>query len=164
MSPLHPFRVSLVAPFLLASLFVVAPYRASAAPEKVYVQLRSTKLRGEPKAWANGLATVSYGDALGLVEQKGDWLKVRSASGKVGFLHASAVTVRPVVLKGEAPVGTAADSSDVVLAGKGFNKSVEQEMKRADAALNYRVVDEMERVQIADAEISSFIKSGQHVR
>ena len=95
-----------------------------------------------------------------LSEEDGAWLKVQKG-GKSGYLHSTAVSERKVVFKSTNSVGKGGSDKDVILAGKGFNKEVEESYSQKKPNLNYSDVDKMERLSIGDSELASFIKDGQ---
>lgn len=129
--------------------------------EDVFVQVKATKLRQEPKMWAKGLADLSYGDKLSTIEQKDGWVKGK-AKGASGYVHESAVTSKKIAFgtsKGSVPVEVA--STDVVLAGKGFNKELEEGVRRSNPGLDFKTVDSIERMKVSPDEVRSFITSGK---
>lgn len=138
----------------------------SSGSQVLYVQVRTSQIRAEPRQFAKGLSPVAYGDVLqSLTAESGGspgWFRVRTQQGKTGFIHESAVTERRVVLKGRSTATLLdSDSSDVVLAGKGFNPDVEREYKSRNQSLNYAAVDQIERRKISPAEVAAFAKTGR---
>lgn len=128
----------------------------------VSVKVKSAKVRTEPKVWATAVTPLKYGDSVQALSSADGWLKVRTTGGKQGFLHESAVTTKKVVLSMRgANTDGATDRADVVLAGKGFNQAVERDLAAQDSSLNFKAVDEMERLRVSDAELAAFIKAGQ---
>jgi len=134
---------------------------AVADSEERFVQVRITRLRAQPQMWATGVADVKYGDSLSVVESSDGWFKVKTAQGRTGFIHSSAVTPRRIVLSGKGDVNLMVDSGDVVLAGKGFSKEVEEEYRRTVGGSGFSDVDAMERVNIREAELRQFIAAGK---
>ena len=54
-----------------------------------------------------------------------------------------------------------ADTSDVVLAGKGFNREVEKEYRASDPSARFDLVDKVEReTRVSSSEVAQFRKSG----
>ena len=139
-------------------LFVLPSHAANEST--VTIQVRSTRVRKDPAVYASSIATVKYGDELKMIANEQGWLKVRAPGGQLGFVHPSAITTKEVKLstKGEASGDVAA--SDVVLAGKGFDPATERQLKLSSPTLNFRAVDDMERVRVSDAELGAFIRSG----
>lgn len=137
-------------------LLIAAP----AAAATLSVQVRETKLRAAPKSWAAAKGDLKYGDQVTLLAEEGDWCKVRSMKGAEGFVPGAAVTSSRVVLSGSAPASAYAGRTDVVLAGKGFGREIEERYKQTGERANYATVDSMERITISDAEIAAFIKQG----
>lgn len=168
--------VSAIAAIYIGPMQLTFPAAASAASQtasttrqKIFVQVENAKLRAQPQAWAKTVGDVRYGDELNVLENAGEsgaagWIKVQVRSLS-GFIHSSAITPRKVVLAGKSG-GTrlGADSADIVLAGKGFNREVEGEYARSNPSLNFREVDKMERIAVADAEIINFVQMGKLAR
>lgn len=139
------------------------PLFAHAAPSKVYVQVRESQLRAEPKFWASTVAQLPYGTALiseGKSAGNKSWLQVKLGE-QSGYVHSSAVTSRRVIVSGSGGmVDPKADMSSVVVAGKGFNKQVESSYMNSKG-MNFAVVDEVERYTVSGSELGSFIQDGK---
>lgn len=144
---------------ILYALVLFAWCHAASADDQVSVQVKTSKVRSQPNLWSGSVATVSYGDALQKLSEDAGWLKVK-ARGASGYLPASSVTERKVVLNASGSVAGGHDASDVVLAGKGFNKGVEAQYAQT-SHLNYATVDAIEKVKVSDAEVREFVQSGQ---
>lgn len=128
---------------------------------KLSVQVRSAKLRTEPRHWSKATMDLNYGDSVEEVEATGGWYKVRNDAGQVGFIHESALTTRRVVLRPDASqVGQSIDAADIVLAGKGFNSDVEADYSAANKDLDYGAVTAWEQVRIDDQRILAFLTEG----
>jgi uncharacterized protein YgiM (DUF1202 family) len=142
---------------LLLPLLLVASI--ASAQESVYVKLKTSKLRSAPQFWASSLGDLQYGDRLTLVAPDGDWVKVKGPSGKLGYVHASVITDSKVILKTSGS-GSNVSNDDVVLAGKGFNREVEQQFAASNPAINFGQVNAVERVRVSDQEVLKFLKAG----
>jgi SH3-like domain-containing protein len=130
--------------------------------DPAFVQVKATKLRSSARHWATAKGDLSYGDQLTVLEQLPQWVRVRTKSGKEGFVPQSALTSQRVSLKGSTDKSLLqADASDVALAGKGFSPEVEKQYAASNKSLNYAAVDRMEKVRIADSEVLAFIKAGK---
>lgn len=137
----------------------------SAAPlagtNEVFVQIQSAKLRSEPKFWGPGRADLKYGDRLERLKEEAAWINARTTNGVQGYVHNSVVTARKVVLsQGSFAVDPSANGSDVVMAGKGFSKEVELGLRSREPALDYGMVDELERITVNSDQIARFIHNG----
>ncbi|RIL09855.1 MAG: hypothetical protein DCC75_05615 [Proteobacteria bacterium] len=151
--------------FLYALMMCLIPAAVSYAAvdeNAAYVKVKNTKLRSSPQLFAPVLSDLKYGDKLTTLETSGSWYKAIDSRGRQGYVHTSAITDREVVLQASnRDFSTAADTSDVVLAGKGFNKEVEKEYAAANANLDFKAVNEMEKYKVTDSELRSFVKSGK---
>lgn len=125
------------------------------------VQVRSAALRETPSFLGRVRASVAYGDRVDVVAARGDWYEVRLDAARAGWLHASALTEKKVVLKaGAADVEAATSGKEVALAGKGFNRQVEESYRAKHGNLDFGLVDRMERIVVTPQEIAVFLKEG----
>ena len=144
--------------FALVLIELLATSPSAFADNSVFVQVRTTKLRNAALHWAPAAETLMLGDKLTVLESKDGWFKVKSARGKTGYVHESTLTVRRTELRSGSSANTV-DSSEAVLAGKGFNKQVEQQFA-ASNHLSFAQVDAVERLRVDDAEVLAFINGG----
>ncbi|MCB0325724.1 MAG: SH3 domain-containing protein, partial [Bdellovibrionales bacterium] len=127
---------------------------------QVFVQTKRSKLRSGPAPLARVLQEVRYGDALEALGEQDGWVRVRAGRTE-GFVHKTAITPKRVVLSPSSPAPSGnAQGADVVIAGKGFSREVEQQYASQNRGLNFSAVDEMERRTVADAELAKFIAAG----
>lgn len=146
--------------FGIVTIFLVSPALATPG-DLVYLQVKASKLRQAPQHWADSVKDLSFGDELKEVSQQDGWLKVSTLEGKIGYVHQTAVSPKRVVFKGQvSPENVAADASDIVLAGKGFNQDIEDQLSSTDQALNYQAVDQVEKVGVSPDELRSFMVEG----
>jgi hypothetical protein len=154
------FSPALVRTFLFfAFLFLLAQY-SEAENGKYYVKVRSTKLRSAPQHFAPPVSDLKLGDAVTGTEAGDGWYKVSTASKKSGYLHAATLTTAKIITDASKKYNPTADSSDVVLAGKGFNKEVEKEFSAKNPNLNFVEVNIMDQINVRDADEIAFVKSG----
>lgn len=144
-----------IAAFLISSLVVT-----SAHAETVWVQVKKSAVRSSPEYFAPAVRSVGYGDSLTTAGGKDGWYKVKFSGGE-GYIPESAVTVKQVVLTSRGASKLSADSSDVVLAGKGFSKEIEAQYKGRDSGARYDLVDKVEQISnVSEKEVAQFAKSG----
>ncbi|WP_319543102.1 SH3 domain-containing protein [uncultured Pseudodesulfovibrio sp.] len=131
------------------------------AAQLMSVQVRSGQLRDKPEFLSKVVANLPYGDRVNLTSEKGDWRHISSVKlGKSGWIHVSALSEQEIILNPtNKDVDAAAKSDELALAGKGFNKQVEQQYRK-QSKLNYAKVDEMEKLTISQTTIAKFISTG----
>lgn len=132
----------------------------SAFAEEVYIKIRDAKLRAEPQHYAALLESLSLGQSLTKINKKGAWIQVKSKSGASGYIHESSISDRKVVLAYSNTSGSRSNNSDVVLAGKGFNKEVEKQFALQNPKASFAEVDSMERIAVGDQDLKGFVASG----
>ena len=141
------FFAGIVVVFLLADTFVV--------------KIQSTNIRKEPKFYAGSLSTIKAGDSVELITTQNDWLKVRTAAGVIGWIHSSAVEQKKFKLSSlDKSLKTQASASEVALAGKGFNKQVEESYRKKNQGISFAQVERMLSMQILPEIIEGFLKTG----
>ena len=124
------------------------------------VQVRDGKVRATPSQLGRVVATVAYGAVVDAGAPQNGWYSVTTADGKTGWLHESALSKKPIVMRaGTSDAATGASSDEVALAGKGFNEKVEAKMK-ADGKLDYTWVDRMAAFQVGADQIATFRAQG----
>jgi uncharacterized protein YgiM (DUF1202 family) len=125
------------------------------------VQVQSGQIRATASFLSKILTTVPYGVSVEVLQDKGDWLQVKTLQGQIGWMHKSALTANKVAMSaGSATAKTAASSDELALAGKGFNSDVEKEFKAKNKQLNFAAVDRMEKIKISTAEMQAFLRAG----
>jgi SH3-like domain-containing protein len=136
-------------------------YAAAALPRMMSVTVQQTKVRAAPNFLGKITADLSYGDRLEVIEEKDGWVKVvLPDSEEEGWVHESALTKKTIVLKaGETDVAQTASSSEIALAGKGFNEQVEARYQQ-EKRLDYAWVDRMEAFTVSWEEIREFMDQG----
>lgn len=150
-----------------------------ALAEQVTVSVKEAGLRADKSFHASTLASLAYGTRLEVVGKNSGWLQVQHG-GTTGWVHSS--NVSPAQTSG-GKAGGAQDQAfnrlagqpvkpadgntkgfsedEVSLAGKGFNAAVEQQYQRSNpSAVNYRAVDDMEKLRVSRASVQQFAQAG----
>jgi SH3-like domain-containing protein len=143
------------------ALLLAATAAVALAAQMMSVQVRSGQLRDKPAFLSKVVCSLAYGDRVALSDEKGDWRKVAPAKGGApGWMHVSALSEQVIILNPtDKDVEAAASSDELALAGKGFNKQVEDQY-RSQAHLDYSKVDEMEKIVVPPNLIRDFLQKG----
>lgn len=146
---------------LLAVLLTLTTL-AWAADNFMSVQVREGHVRKSPAFLSPVLTTLGYGDKVSVLEASGDWSSVTTESGSNGWMHTSALSPKEIIMDASATdVAAAASGKEIALAGKGFNKQVEEEFRQEHTDLDYALVDEMETRAVRLTEIQAFLAAGK---
>lgn len=147
---------------LIALALAAALLAPAARGDTLNVQVRTGKLRQQPSFLGKVVAEVAYGDSLRVLREQGEWVMGRTAAGREGWIHVSALTDDKVVLAaGTGEVQTGASSDELALAGKGFNAQVEAEYRAQNREIDFTWVDRMEKFTVSPKEMAGFLKLGQ---
>ena len=138
--------------------FVVASATAQAAKGgTMYVAAKTVELKSSTGFFASARGTLAYGAAVTVLQIKGKWAEVRSASNSSvsGWTAAANLSAKRIV----AGASSGATASEVALAGKGFNQEIENVYK-AEGRLNYADVDRTEAQKVSKQELKDFMVEG----
>lgn len=143
------------------TLFACALFATSFKPNAtVYVSVKSSSLKSSTGFFAKKTATVTYGDALIVLESNSKKSRVRLSSNAsvTGWIPNGSLTSKKITKSGSTSVN--ASSNELALAGKGFSEAAEKAFKSSNTNLNYAEVDRVEKITISDSELSSFVTEG----
>ncbi len=130
--------------------------------ETLMVKVQTTHLRKEPKFYASTIAVLKAGEMVEKISAANGWYKVRTTKGAVGWLHSSAVQTGKFELAAmDKSLTTKATADEIALAGKGFNKQVEESYKSKHGEANFAGVDRMLKVKISQSQLLKFLKDGK---
>jgi len=150
-----PRRSAIIAVIFAACLLVLAA-------DMVIVKVQSTAIRKTPQFFAPVLLNLKAGDRLEKLGASNGWIQVRTSAGISGWIHSGAVEAPKFNLMAtDAAMKTRASASEVALAGKGFNKQVEDSYRVRHAELNFGLVDRLLQIKVAAATLEDFLRKGR---
>ena len=131
--------------------------------ETLVIKVQTTNLRKSPKFYAPVVQALKAGEKIEKISSQPDgWIQVKTSSGTVGWIHSSAVTVQKFdLLAMDKSMKTQASASEVALAGKGFNKQVEESYRAKHADVSFVWVDRMLLIKIAASRVEEFMRNGK---
>lgn len=127
------------------------------------VQVQKAELRASPSPLGAIVGSAGYGDTVHVLEEKGAWVNVVLSEGTAtGWMHQSALTRQRIRLRaGEQEAEVRASSGEQALAGKGFNKDVEEAFKAKNRNANYAWVDQMVEFRVSPEQMRAFLQQGR---
>jgi SH3-like domain-containing protein len=130
--------------------------------ETLVVKVQRTYLRQEPVFYASTVAVLKAGVSVEKLSVKDGWYKVRTQNGVVGWLHSSSVKAKKFSLLAlDKSVQSGATADEVALAGKGFNKQVEEKYKTQNTDVSFFWVDKMLKIKVTPQQLKSFLQKGK---
>lgn len=148
---------------LLLTILILSLNTFLLAKETMSVQVKNTVLRASPSFLGKKITNLKYGDSVNINAIKKDWANIFAPDiKKSGWLHISSLSDKQIILKqSDLKVQTSASSGEIVMAGKGFSKNVEENYKKNNKHLNYKLVDNLESQNVSTNEIIRFAKNGK---
>ncbi len=154
MKKLPRLKTLLVCVFIVLVTVLVA--------ETLMVKVQTTYLRNEPKFYASTVAVLNAGEVVETISEANGWYQVRTAKGTVGWLHSSAVQTGKFNLAAiDKSLKTQATADEIALAGKGFNKQVEESYRAQHSEANFSGVDRMLKIKVTQSRLLEFLKEGK---
>ena len=150
-------KKNLVVIFLI--FFITGFAAAQIGPGRtLYVSVKTVQLKSSTGVLAGNVATLNYGDEVTVVKAEGKFVEVKSAGNPslTGWTASENFSTRRIISGNTASV----TPGEVALAGKGFNREVEDIYKK-QGTLNYTDVDRVETIVADEAELMRFIKEGR---
>jgi uncharacterized protein YgiM (DUF1202 family) len=126
----------------------------------LYAAAKTVQLKSSTGFFAKTNGTLSYGDAVTVLQVNGKWVEVRSSGGSAitGWTASANLSAKRVLASG----GTgSASANEIAMAGKGFSEEVENAYKAEGKNLNYQGVDATEAIKIPEQELYNFITEGR---
>ncbi len=131
--------------------------------ETLIIKVQTTNLRKNPKFYAPVVQALKAGEKIEKISSQPDgWIQVKTSGGTVGWIHSSAVAVQKFdLLAMDKSMKTQASASEVALAGKGFNKQVEESYRAKHADVSFAWVDRMLQIKIPASRVEEFLRNGK---
>jgi uncharacterized protein YgiM (DUF1202 family) len=130
--------------------------------QTLVIKVQSTHVRKEPKFYSSPVATLRAGESVTQIASQAGWFKVRTSQGVEGWIHSQAVaTGKLAVAAMDRTVKMSATADEVALAGKGFNRQVEEEYKNRNKGISFTEVDRMLRIKVTPDELRRFLMEGR---
>ena len=144
---------------LLAILVVLTTGAVSA--QRMSVTVKEVDVRSSPSFLGAIVAKLSYGDSVRVRKEQGSWVEVDIPDSRdTGWIHGSALERKRIIFGASTDaVATEATSGEIALAGKGFNKEVEEKFIE-ETELDFSRIDQMEALVIPFGDISDFVSDG----
>ncbi|HSW00054.1 MAG TPA: SH3 domain-containing protein [Sedimentisphaerales bacterium] len=129
------------------------------AATQMSVQVQKCVVRAKPNAMGARIVELAYGDRIDVGSLQNGWYPV-TVNGVSGWVPASSLSTKKIVMRsGTGDAATGASSEEVAMAGKGFNKQVEDEMQ-AQGKLDYTWVKKMYDFTAKEGDIVLFRAQG----
>jgi len=143
--------------FALALLVSGALFAQVRSGSPAWVAVRQADIRSSTWFFASSRGNLSMGDHVTVLQINGNWAEVRSTAtpSLTGWTSIGNLSPRLIVAE-----GTTATAREVALAGKGFDRDVEN-VYRAGGDLNFDDVDRMEAITISQDELFRFLTEGR---
>ena len=145
---------------VLGSVLGVCALVGVALAERMSVQVQDGQVRATPSFLGAVVAKLPYGSPVEAQPAQNGWMQVQTAAGQQGWMSASSLTTKKIVMTAGAGGASGASSDELALAGKGFNSDVEKQFKKQNPNVNFAAVDRMAKLKIAPQEMQQFLADG----
>lgn len=125
------------------------------------VQVKKCQLRNQPTFLGKVVTKLEYGDRVEVAKEENSWVEVSSFGKNPGWVHVSALSEKKIILNPNSQeIEEAATNDEIALAGKGFNKQVEEQYKQDNRNIDFTWIDRMEEIIVPQNVIDNFVIRG----
>ncbi|MDR3334049.1 MAG: M48 family metalloprotease [Treponema sp.] len=139
-------------------IVIIGGAAAQSGGRIMYVAVKTLALKSSTDFFARDQGTLSYGDQVTVLQQEGKWVEVQSTAQSTvnGWTVSTSVTAKRITSSGGS---TSASATEIALAGKGFNATLENTYQ-AKGHLNYADVEVVESLWVSREDLYDFIIEG----
>ncbi len=154
-------RLRLLLVWIAASVSLLFLSVLSVAAETGRVTVKETAIKKSPRIFSGTIETLHYADQVEIVSRAKGWVQIELADGKSGWIRSSHLSKSELSLQtGAQMVDVAASDDELTLAGKGFDRQVENNYRKQNVDVDYVWIDRMVSYHVDDAELIIFLEQG----
>jgi len=112
--------------------------------DEVAISVQNQSIYPMPAFYASPVEPVSYGTLASIDQIDGEWFKITTSLGKVGWIHRTSVTGAIQTASGGTSTSGSVTSDEIMLAGRGFSRDIEETYAGEHPELNFSIVNSME--------------------
>lgn len=149
-------------------IFSVIPVFAGGA---LWVTSDKARLKSKPKASSTTLSTIPVGDKVSVLESEKRWYRIRTSSGKEGWMYRGKLSETPPANETEEgdnlfssmqASSINADEAQTSRSIRGLSKETEQyAQQRGTPEVYKKALDQILAIRITDKEVDVFLKAGK---
>ncbi len=112
--------------------------------DEVAISVQNQSIYPMPAFYASPVEPVSYGTLASIDQIDGEWFKITTSLGKAGWIHRTSVTGAIQTTSGGTSTSGSVTSDEIMLAGRGFSRDIEETYAGEHPELNFSIVNNME--------------------
>ena len=112
--------------------------------DEVAISVQNQSIYPMPAFYASPVEPVSYGTIASIDQIDGEWFRITTSLGKVGWIHSTSVTGAIQSTSGGTSASGSVTSDEIMLAGRGFSQDIEETYAGQHPELNFTKVNTME--------------------
>jgi len=129
--------------------------------DEVAISVQNQSIYPMPAFYASPVEPVIYGTLASIDQIDGEWFRITTSLGKVGWIHRTSVTGAIQSTSGGTSASGTVTSDEIMLAGRGFSQDIEETYAGQHPELNFSTVNTMESSwTISPEELYQFLVEG----
>jgi len=112
--------------------------------DEVAISVQNQSIYPMPAFYASPVEPVSYGTIASIDQIDGEWFRITTSLGEVGWIHRTSVTGAIQMASGGTSTSGSVTSDEIMLAGRGFSREIEETYAGEHPELNFSIVNNME--------------------
>ena len=148
-------------PVLVVSLSLLFLFVLPVSAETSSVTVKQAAVNKSPRVFSKTIETLHYTDQVEVLVRVKGWVQIKLADGRSGWIRSSHLSKPELSLQpGEQMADVVASDEELTLAGKGFDRQVENSYRQENVELDYSWIDRMVSYHLDDAELTLFLEQG----
>ncbi|NOQ22681.1 MAG: hypothetical protein GQ565_08545 [Candidatus Aegiribacteria sp.] len=152
--------------FLLILMLVILSFATAedAEPQvgdEVAISVQNQSIYPMPAFYASPVVPVNYGTIAAIDEINGEWYRITTSLGQIGWIHRTSVTGAIQAASGGTSTSGSVTSDEIMLAGRGFSQAIEESYAGQHPELNFSMVDNMQTSwTVSPQQLYQFLVNG----
>jgi hypothetical protein len=129
--------------------------------DEVAISVQNQSIYPMPAFYASPAEPLNYGTLASIDQIDGEWFRITTSLGQVGWIHRTSVTGAIQTTSGGTSAAGNVTSDEIMLAGRGFSLDIEETYAGDHPELNFSIVNNMETSwTISPEQLYQFLVEG----
>lgn len=150
-------KIALIFFCLMATTLFAKPFKKGTT---VYIAVKIAEIKKSESNYSEVIGAAAYGRKFIVLESNEKRTQVQLADDKtrIGWVSTGSLTKKKVFNTNDKMASTTLD--EISISGKGFSEEAENAYKTSNKNLNYEEVDKIEKIEVFEEALLSFVKEG----
>lgn len=145
---------------VIAGIFLIFP--AYGLAESLTVKTDKAAIRSRPSFISEIVANVTHNSSVDVLKEQGAWRMIEFGPHE-GWMHVLSLIQPERKFQAGKTIDHRVSSTEISLAGKGFNSEIEKAYKKQHGNRGYAWLNKMEKVKVTSAQLEQFASKSEFI-